>query len=186
MGRMGEIISRALTQYPNLCTVGRSHFSALSRLERSIFPTFDATFDESCIRRAKRYFSHTIVVGMDGNHIASYMSLFPLDERGLSICMNTSARGICEFPVELFRIHRNPVVAIFFEVIAISNDCTITTGRQTKELAIQLLRKFSYLPMFSCPITEEGLRLLVRRGFHPLASPGLDSLYVREPEPEGA
>jgi hypothetical protein len=147
-----------------------------------MFPNTTAIFDVACVRHAVHYFGYSILVGKSSGSIESYFSFFPLTKRGFNYCIEKDVKTICHFPAELFRPRRHNISSIFLEVLATRPACPYPIKRDTIEISVALLRHFEYLPFLSCPVSEDGLRILTKLGFKPIKASGLDKLYFKSPE----
>jgi hypothetical protein len=183
-GDLSAFIRARLKQHQKLRVVSRSDFNQLVSLESEMFPNTTGIFDIACVRHATHYFNYSILIGKSTSKITSYLSFFPLTKNGFEYCIEENVKTICHFPAELFKPRRHYVHSIFLEVIATTPDCPFSIKRDTIEIAVSLLRKYSYLPFLSCPVSKDGLHILNKLGFTPIKSEGLNTLYIRNPQGE--
>jgi hypothetical protein len=151
-------------------------------LDKKIFPETSGIFDVTCVRHAMHYFEHSILIGKAARQIESYVSFFPLNRRGFDYCIEKNVTTICHFPADMFKSRRRGVTSIFLEVLATTPTCPYGIKRDTISISIALLRQFDFLPFLSCPVSDDGLRILDKLGFSPVRSPGLNELYIRPPK----
>jgi hypothetical protein len=184
-GGLADFIRGRLKKHRNLKVVSRSDYSQLVLLERELFPDTVGIFDVACVRHAMNYFNYSIMVGKYHDSIESYFSFFPLTNSGYKYCIDNDIKTICSFPTQLFVPRRHQIKSIFLEVIATRPKCPYEIKRDTIKFSISLLRYYNYLPFLSCPVSNDGLRILTRLGFMPINSPGLNKLYFKNPTEDG-
>lgn len=181
-GELSGFIRAQLEKHPTLRCITRADYNHLVSLERAIFPNTSAIFDTTCIRHAMDYYNLSILIGKHESRIESYFSFFPLTQSGFEYCIENETTSICHFPSQLFKPRRHRIRSIFLEVLATTSDCPYATRVDTIAIAVSLLRHFRYLPFLSCPVSDEGLRILRKFDFEPIREPGLNRLYQRLPE----
>ena len=181
-GELTKFMRAQLKKHATLKRISRSDYASLITLERDIFPGTPGLFDGPCIRHAMQYYNYSIVIGKDDHRIESYFSFFPLTKNGFDYCIRHGITTICHFPAELFRPRQHKITSIFLEVLATTNSCPYSIKADTIEVAINLLRRFWFLPFLSCPVSKEGLRILNKLGFKPTNEAGLNKLYLRLPQ----
>lgn len=175
-----------LEKRSTLRTITRADYNHLVSLEREIFPNTSGIFDSACIRHAMQYYNFSILIGKHAGKIESYFSFFPLTKNGFQYCVKTGTTTICQFPVHLFKPRRSQIQSIFLEVLATTRSCPYSIKFDTIAIASSLIKEFSYLPFLSCPVSDDGLKILNKLKFEPLKMPGLNKLYLRVPANGGA
>jgi hypothetical protein len=159
-------------------------YDQLVDLERQLFPNTDAVFTASCIRSLSRLFPHAVLVAKgNSGRIESYVSFVPLGPRNLDYCVRNNVRSICHFSESWFSSDGNVICSFFFEALGTRQGCPFEIKWDVISIAAAVLKAFNMFPFLSCPVTDEGLRILSKLKFNPMDASGLHQLYVRGPWP---
>jgi len=147
-------------------------------LESKIFGSSGPLFEASTI---KKYFHHcpkAFRVATKGDILLGYSVIFPLNHAGKNEVQESSPPSIMSMNIDgLCERFGNHVEALYIEVIAVDPGAPRSVNISLLKDLLQTLKKFQ-VPVYTCPISQDGLDLAKRFGFVPLYDHAPEKVFV--------
>lgn len=155
----------------------RDRWNELIALEVEVFGPHEYLFSEECLGRLAGRHDAGITIAVEDDRLCGYLSFFPLTREGTRELIDQNKLGVSGMSADAICRTWEDSEALFFEVVAAAQDASKDLRR---ELMQEMARKVFDYPrdVYSCPVTEVGLKIMSRLKFTPLSEPGLDRIYV--------
>jgi radical SAM protein with 4Fe4S-binding SPASM domain len=148
------------------------------RLEKIIFADSGPLFQADSI---KKYFDHcpkAFRVFTDGDKLLGYSVIFPLNQKGKNDVEDNHPPSIMFMNFDgLCQRFGNNIEALYIEVIAVSPEAPKSARISLLKNLIATSEQYP-VPVYTCPISDDGLRLVKRFGFVPIQNHKSEKIFV--------
>ena len=156
----------------------KDRWNELIALEIEVFGPHEYLFTRESLKRLTARFDAGITIALEHDRLCGYLSLFPLTREGVRELTDNKKLGVCSMRADAIGTTWEDSDAIFFEVVAAAPDSTRDLRRELMQEMARKIVAYSH-DVYSCPVTEVGLKIMDRMKFKPVSEPGLDQLYIR-------
>ena len=169
----GEGFLRALTRFAY-----EGDLNKIVQLESRIFGSSGPVFQASTI---KKYFDHcpkAFRVANQGDRLLGYSVIFPLNHDGRAEVERDAPPSITSMSIAgLCERFGDEMEGIYIEVIAVDSEAPRSVRISLLKDLLSTLQKYP-LPVYTCPISKDGLALVERFGFTPLQNHESKQVFV--------